>query len=79
MEKTEQKTCGRQRNRGTLSSNAQSQRRGEATDDELREQTWEILNAQYRSKTDLAFREMKEKKVKRSKSADRMIEDLESR
>ena len=50
-----------------------------ATDDELREQTWEILNPQYRNKTDQAFREMKEGKVKRFKNADQMIEDLESR
>ena len=53
--------------------------RGGATDGELREQTWEILDPQYRSKTDQAFREMKEGKVKRFKNADRVIEDLESR
>ena len=52
--------------------------KGGAADDELREQTWEILNPQYRGKTDQAFREMKEGKAKHFKNADQMIEDLES-
>ena len=43
---------------------------------EIREQTWEILDAQYREKTDQALREMKEGKAKRFKNAEQMIRDL---
>ena len=50
-----------------------------ATDAELKEQTWEILDSEYRNKTDQSLNEMKEGKAKRFKNADEMIKDLESR
>ena len=50
-----------------------------ATDTELKEQTWEILDSDYRNRTDQSLREMKEGKAKRFKNADEMIRDLESR
>jgi glucose dehydrogenase len=50
-----------------------------ATDTELKEQTWEILDSEYRNRTDQSIREMKEGKAKRFKNADEMIRDLESR
>ena len=45
-------------------------------DKDIREQTWEILDAQYREKTDLALKEMSEGKTKRFKNAEQMIKDL---
>ena len=50
-----------------------------ASDEEIREQTWEILDSGYREGTDQAFREMKEGRVKRFKNAKQMIRDLETR
>jgi hypothetical protein len=49
-----------------------------ASDKEMREQTWEILDPQYRVKTDQALKEMNEGRVKRFKTAEQMIQDLES-
>ena len=50
-----------------------------ASDDELREQTWEVLDPEYRNKTDQSLKEMKEGRTKRFKNADQMIRDLEAR
>lgn len=50
-----------------------------ASDEEIREQTWEILDSGYRERTDQALREMKEGRVKRFKNAKQMIRDLETR
>ena len=47
-----------------------------SNDREIREQTWEILDAQYRERTDQAIKEMKEGKVKRFKNAEQMVKDL---
>ena len=47
-----------------------------ATDKEIREQTSEILDSQYRAKVDQALKEAKEGKVKRFKNAEQMIKDL---
>ena len=47
-----------------------------STDKEILEQTWEILDSQYREKTDQALKEMKEGKVRRFKNAEQMIRDL---
>jgi hypothetical protein len=47
-----------------------------SSDREIREQTWEILDAQYREKTDQAIKEMSEGKAKRFKNAEQMIKDL---
>lgn len=53
--------------------------REEASDEALKEQTWEILDSEYRSRTDQSLREMKEGRTKRFKNADEMIRDLDSR
>ena len=50
-----------------------------ASDQEIREQTWEILDSDYRARTDQAFREMSEGRTKRFKNAKQMIRDLETR
>ena len=50
-----------------------------ATDKELREQTMEILDPEYRGKVDRALKEAAEGKVKRFKDAEEMIRDLHSR
>ncbi|MDG6956426.1 MAG: hypothetical protein JRN13_06275 [Nitrososphaerota archaeon] len=50
-----------------------------ATDEEIREQTWEIFDSDYRERTDLAIKEMKEGRIKRFKNAKQMIRDLEIR
>jgi hypothetical protein len=47
-----------------------------SSDKEIREQTWEILDSQYRAKTDQALKEMKEGRAKRFKNAEHMIKDL---
>ncbi len=47
-----------------------------SSDKEIREQTWEILDPQYRAKTDQAIKEMNEGRVKRFKNAGQMIKDL---
>jgi hypothetical protein len=47
-----------------------------ATDKEIREQTSEILDSQYRAKVDQALKEAREGKVKRFKNAEQMIKDL---
>ena len=49
-----------------------------ASDEEISEQTFEILDANYRKKTDQSLREMHEGKVKRFKNAQQMIRDLQS-
>jgi len=49
-----------------------------ATDEQIWEQTWEILDPQYRTRTDQAFKEMLEGRTKRFKTAEDMIIDLES-
>lgn len=48
------------------------------SDKEMWEQTREILDRQYRTKTDQAFKEMREGRTKRFKNAEDMIRDLES-
>ncbi|MDG6920257.1 MAG: hypothetical protein JRN44_00670 [Nitrososphaerota archaeon] len=53
--------------------------REEASDEALKEQTWEILDSEYRSRTDQSLREMKEARTKRFKNAGEMIRDLDSR
>ena len=50
-----------------------------ASEEEIWEQVYEILDSEYRTKTDRSFEEMKEGKIKRPKDADEMIRDLESR
>jgi len=47
-----------------------------SSDKEIREQTWEILDPQYRAKTDQAIKEMNEGKAKRFKNSEQMIRDL---
>ncbi len=47
-----------------------------SSEKEIREQTWEILDAQYREKTDQALKEMNEGRTKRFKNAEQMIRDL---
>ena len=47
-----------------------------SSDKEIREQTWEILDPQYRAKTDQAIKEMNEGRVKRFKNPEQMIKDL---
>jgi hypothetical protein len=47
-----------------------------AADKEIREQTSEILDSQYRAKVDQALKEAREGKVKRFKNAEQMIKDL---
>ena len=47
-----------------------------SSDKEIREQTWEILDPQYRAKTDQAIKEMNEGRAKRFKNAEQMIKDL---
>jgi hypothetical protein len=47
-----------------------------ATDKEIREQTSEILDSQYRARVDQALKEAREGKVKRFKNAEQMIKDL---
>ena len=49
-----------------------------ASDEEMQEQTWEVLDPQYRAKTNEALKEMGEGRVKRFKNAEQMIHDLES-
>ena len=49
-----------------------------ASDEEIREQTWEILDSGYREKTDQALKEMREGKIRRFKNAKQMIRDLET-
>lgn len=48
-------------------------------ENEIRDQVWEILDPEYRAKTDQAFKEMKDGKIKRFKNAEEMIKDLKSR
>ncbi len=50
-----------------------------ANEREIWEQIWEILDPEYRAKTDQAFREMKAGRVRRFKNAEEMIKDLKSR
>ena len=50
-----------------------------ASDEEIREQTWEILDSGYRGRTDQALKEMREGRIKRFKSANQMIRDLATR
>ncbi len=50
-----------------------------ASDEEIREQTWEILDSSYRRRTDQAFKEIREGRVKRFKNAKQMIRDLKTR
>ena len=47
-----------------------------ATDKEIREQTSEILNSQYRAKVDQALKEAREGKAKRFKNAEQIIKGL---
>jgi hypothetical protein len=47
-----------------------------SSDKAIREQTWEILDSQYRAKTDQALKEMNEGRAKRFKNAEQMIKDL---
>jgi len=49
-----------------------------ASDKEISEQTFEILDPEYRAKVDQSLREAKEGRVKRFKNADEMIKDLHS-
>jgi glucose dehydrogenase len=50
-----------------------------ASDEEIQEQTWEILDSRYRTRTDQSLREMSEGRTKRFKNAEQMIRDLETR
>jgi hypothetical protein len=50
-----------------------------ASDEDIWEQTREILDPQYRTRTDQALREMTEGKVKHFKGAKEMLDDLHSR
>jgi hypothetical protein len=50
-----------------------------ASDEEIREQTLEILDPDYRAKVDRALKEAAEGKVRRFKNAEEMIRDLHSR
>lgn len=50
-----------------------------ASDKEIREQTQEILDPDYRAKVDHALKEASEGKVRRFKNAEEMIRDLHSR
>lgn len=50
-----------------------------ASEKEIWDQAYEILDSEYRSKTDQSFKEMKEGKIKRLKNAEEMIRDLGSR
>jgi hypothetical protein len=50
-----------------------------ASDEELREQTKEILDPDYRVRVDQSLKEAAEGKVKRFKNAEDMIRDLRSR
>jgi len=47
-----------------------------SSDKEIRQQTWEILDTQYRSRTDQSIKEMNEGKAKRLKNAQQMTKDL---
>jgi hypothetical protein len=47
-----------------------------ATDKEIREQTSEILDSEYRAKVDQSLKEAREGKVRRFKNAEKMIKDL---
>ena len=47
-----------------------------SSDKAIREQAWEILDSQYRTKTDQALKEMNEGRAKRFKNAEQMIKDL---
>ena len=47
-----------------------------SSDKEIREQTREILDPKYRTKTDQAIKETNEGRVKRFKNAEQMIKDL---
>ncbi len=49
-----------------------------ASDKEIREQTWEILDSQYRTRTDHAIKEAREGKVRRFRNAEDLISDLKS-
>ncbi len=49
-----------------------------ATDEEIREQSREILDSQYRAKTDQSIKEMKQGRIKRFKSSDDMMKSLRS-
>lgn len=49
-----------------------------ATDEEIKEQYREILDSQYRAKTDQSIKEMKQGRIKRFKSSDDMIKALRS-
>lgn len=50
-----------------------------ASDEEIREQTREILDPDYRAKVDRALKDAAQGKAKRFKDADAMIRDLHSR
>jgi hypothetical protein len=50
-----------------------------ASDKEIREQTQEILDPDYRAKVDRALKEASEGKARRFKNAEEMIRDLHSR
>lgn len=50
-----------------------------ASDEEIREQTREILDPDYRAKVDRSLKEASEGKVRRFKNAEEMIRDLHSR
>lgn len=49
-----------------------------ASDDEIREQTWEILDSSNRGRTDQSLKELREGKIKRFKNAKQMVRDLET-
>jgi len=49
---------------------------GGSSDRQIREQTMEILDKEFRSRTDRSLREMREGKLKRHKNAEAMIRDL---
>jgi hypothetical protein len=50
-----------------------------ASEETIWDQVYEILDRDYRSKTDQSLKEMRQGRMKRLKNADEMIRDLESR
>ncbi|MDA4130132.1 MAG: hypothetical protein OK457_05140 [Thaumarchaeota archaeon] len=49
-----------------------------ASDRQLREQTWEILDSKYGEATERSLKEMKEGNLRRFKTAEALIKELES-
>lgn len=52
--------------------------KSKASDKEILDQAWEILDSEYRKHTDQAFKEMREGKTRAFQDAEQMITDLHS-